>query len=250
MHLCGHECDKCRSSSVANMWTLVQVRLRCQKGIPPALRGRTWLYLSGGKVKKEQNQARFQVSQVSLSLLLSFFLPYFFGFWVPVHFQLSFYTTLGCLLTQNADVLNSAPDRTFSNDTHDSRMSFVCSARSWIISQGIPNGWMSSRKTCIDSFLFMKCSCHEEDTGRRLLCRALDFNAKCWPLFCWVSVLQAAGLVPGSKGLHTVQTRGGILPGSGPHRCCAAHAHACRGTPEWDMRQSLRVLEKNICNLV
>lgn len=170
------ECDKCRSSSVANMWTLVQVRLRCQKGIPPALRGRTWLYLSGGKVKKEQNQARFQVSQVSLSLLLSFFLPYFFGFWVPVHFQLSFYTTLGCLLTQNADVLNSAPDRTFSNDTHDSRMSFVCSARSWIISQGIPNGWMSSRKTCIDSFLFMKCSCHEEDTGRRLLCRALDFN--------------------------------------------------------------------------
>ncbi|MEQ2188507.1 hypothetical protein GOODEAATRI_015819 [Goodea atripinnis] len=27
----------------------VNVRLRCQKGIPPALRGRAWLYLSGGK---------------------------------------------------------------------------------------------------------------------------------------------------------------------------------------------------------
>ncbi|XP_056274843.1 TBC1 domain family member 10A-like [Pseudoliparis swirei] len=37
-----------------------KVRLRCQKGIPPALRGRAWLYLSGGKVKKEQNQGKFQ----------------------------------------------------------------------------------------------------------------------------------------------------------------------------------------------
>ncbi|XP_018524617.1 TBC1 domain family member 10A isoform X2 [Lates calcarifer] len=36
------------------------VRLRCQKGIPPALRGRAWLYLSGGKVKREQNQGKFQ----------------------------------------------------------------------------------------------------------------------------------------------------------------------------------------------
>ncbi|TRY92856.1 hypothetical protein DNTS_015609, partial [Danionella cerebrum] len=32
-----------------------KVRLRCQKGIPPSLRGRAWLYLSGGKVKREQN---------------------------------------------------------------------------------------------------------------------------------------------------------------------------------------------------
>ncbi|XP_041855820.1 TBC1 domain family member 10A-like [Melanotaenia boesemani] len=37
-----------------------KVRLRCQKGIPPALRGRAWLYLSGGKVKKEQNQGKFE----------------------------------------------------------------------------------------------------------------------------------------------------------------------------------------------
>ncbi|XP_075895198.1 TBC1 domain family member 10A-like [Nelusetta ayraudi] len=37
-----------------------KVRLRCQKGIPPALRGRAWLYLSGGKVKKEQNKGKFQ----------------------------------------------------------------------------------------------------------------------------------------------------------------------------------------------
>ncbi|XP_036383800.1 TBC1 domain family member 10A-like [Megalops cyprinoides] len=37
-----------------------KVRLRCQKGIPPALRGRAWLYLSGGKVKKEQNRGKFE----------------------------------------------------------------------------------------------------------------------------------------------------------------------------------------------
>nr|XP_055064887.1 TBC1 domain family member 10A [Misgurnus anguillicaudatus] len=37
-----------------------KVKFRCQKGIPPSLRGRAWLYLSGGKVKKEQNQAKFQ----------------------------------------------------------------------------------------------------------------------------------------------------------------------------------------------
>uniref|UniRef100_A0AAY4A6V9 Rab-GAP TBC domain-containing protein n=1 Tax=Denticeps clupeoides TaxID=299321 RepID=A0AAY4A6V9_9TELE len=37
-----------------------KVKFRCQKGIPPSLRGRAWLYLCGGKVKKEQNQGRFQ----------------------------------------------------------------------------------------------------------------------------------------------------------------------------------------------
>lgn len=37
-----------------------KVRLRCQKGIPPSLRGRAWLYLSGGKVKREQNLQKFQ----------------------------------------------------------------------------------------------------------------------------------------------------------------------------------------------
>ncbi|KTF71195.1 hypothetical protein cypCar_00044422 [Cyprinus carpio] len=36
-----------------------KVRLRCQKGIPPSLRGRAWLYLSGGKVKREQNCGKF-----------------------------------------------------------------------------------------------------------------------------------------------------------------------------------------------
>lgn len=45
-----------------------QVRLRCQKGIPPALRGRAWLYLSGGKVKREQNHGKFQVRNLPLSL--------------------------------------------------------------------------------------------------------------------------------------------------------------------------------------
>uniref|UniRef100_A0A8C9EHM3 Rab-GAP TBC domain-containing protein n=1 Tax=Pavo cristatus TaxID=9049 RepID=A0A8C9EHM3_PAVCR len=34
----------------------VSIRLRCQKGIPPSLRGRAWQYLSGSKVKLEQNE--------------------------------------------------------------------------------------------------------------------------------------------------------------------------------------------------
>lgn len=46
-----------------------QVRLRCQKGIPPSLRGRAWLYLSGGKVKREQNVGKFNVSQSGLHIL-------------------------------------------------------------------------------------------------------------------------------------------------------------------------------------
>ncbi|XP_063051581.1 uncharacterized protein LOC134446199 [Engraulis encrasicolus] len=37
-----------------------KVRLRCQKGIPPSLRGRAWLYLCGGKVKREQNKGKFK----------------------------------------------------------------------------------------------------------------------------------------------------------------------------------------------
>lgn len=48
--------------------SVAQVRLRCQKGIPPSLRGRAWLFLSGGKVKKEQNQGKFQVREISISL--------------------------------------------------------------------------------------------------------------------------------------------------------------------------------------
>ncbi|XP_054613450.1 TBC1 domain family member 10A-like [Dunckerocampus dactyliophorus] len=37
-----------------------KVKERCQKGIPPSLRGRAWLYLTGGKVKGEQNRGKFQ----------------------------------------------------------------------------------------------------------------------------------------------------------------------------------------------
>uniref|UniRef100_A0A8D0LCD0 TBC1 domain family member 10A n=1 Tax=Sphenodon punctatus TaxID=8508 RepID=A0A8D0LCD0_SPHPU len=36
-----------------------KIRLRCQKGIPPSLRGRAWQYLCGGKVKLEQNAGKF-----------------------------------------------------------------------------------------------------------------------------------------------------------------------------------------------
>ncbi|XP_072921770.1 TBC1 domain family member 10A [Hemitrygon akajei] len=38
-----------------------KVKLRCQKGIPPSLRGRAWQYLSGSKVKMEQNHGKFDV---------------------------------------------------------------------------------------------------------------------------------------------------------------------------------------------
>ncbi|KAL0965605.1 hypothetical protein UPYG_G00283460 [Umbra pygmaea] len=37
-----------------------KLKLRCQKGIPPSLRGRAWLYLSGGKVKREQHRGTFE----------------------------------------------------------------------------------------------------------------------------------------------------------------------------------------------
>lgn len=50
-----------------------QIRLRCQKGIPPSLRGRAWQYLSGGKVKLQQNPGKFDVSCPSFTLL---FLPH------------------------------------------------------------------------------------------------------------------------------------------------------------------------------
>ncbi|KAG8521248.1 TBC1 domain family member 10A [Galemys pyrenaicus] len=36
-----------------------KIRLRCQKGIPPSLRGRAWQYLSGSKVKLQQNSEKF-----------------------------------------------------------------------------------------------------------------------------------------------------------------------------------------------
>uniref|UniRef100_V9K9G6 TBC1 domain family member 10A n=1 Tax=Callorhinchus milii TaxID=7868 RepID=V9K9G6_CALMI len=37
-----------------------KAKLRCQKGIPPSLRGRAWQYLSGSKVKMEQNHGKFE----------------------------------------------------------------------------------------------------------------------------------------------------------------------------------------------
>lgn len=69
---------------------VAQVRLRCQKGIPPALRGRAWLYLSGGKVKKEQNRGKFQVLQLLLSLPSHSFFHVIFG----VHFIFEFHFKL------------------------------------------------------------------------------------------------------------------------------------------------------------
>ncbi|XP_043921524.1 TBC1 domain family member 10A [Protopterus annectens] len=37
-----------------------KIQLRCQKGIPPSVRGRAWQYLSGSKVKMEQNKGKFE----------------------------------------------------------------------------------------------------------------------------------------------------------------------------------------------
>lgn len=57
-------------------------------------------------------------------------------------------------------------------------------------------------------------------------------TADWWHLICWSVFFyppQAAGPVSCSKGLHFIQTRGGILSGSGSHCCCAAHAYACWG---------------------
>ncbi|XP_010357876.1 TBC1 domain family member 10A [Rhinopithecus roxellana] len=42
-----------------------KIRLRCQKGIPPSLRGRAWQYLSGGKVKLQQNPGKFEELDMS-----------------------------------------------------------------------------------------------------------------------------------------------------------------------------------------
>ncbi|XP_074062436.1 TBC1 domain family member 10A isoform X2 [Macrotis lagotis] len=42
-----------------------KIRLRCQKGIPPSLRGRAWQYLSGGKVKLQQNPGKFDELDLS-----------------------------------------------------------------------------------------------------------------------------------------------------------------------------------------
>ncbi|XP_068096587.1 TBC1 domain family member 10A [Hyperolius riggenbachi] len=36
-----------------------KIKLRCQKGIPPSLRGRAWQYLSGSRVKMDQNPEKF-----------------------------------------------------------------------------------------------------------------------------------------------------------------------------------------------
>ncbi|XP_070619110.1 TBC1 domain family member 10A [Erythrolamprus reginae] len=43
-----------------------KIRLRCQKGIPPSLRGRAWQYLSGGKIKLEQNVGKFDELDVAV----------------------------------------------------------------------------------------------------------------------------------------------------------------------------------------
>ncbi|KAM8962099.1 TBC1 domain family member 10A [Pelodytes ibericus] len=37
-----------------------KIKIRCQKGIPPSLRGRAWQYLSGSRVKMDQNHDKFR----------------------------------------------------------------------------------------------------------------------------------------------------------------------------------------------
>ncbi|KAG9353930.1 hypothetical protein JZ751_012054 [Albula glossodonta] len=56
-----------------------KVKLRCQKGIPPSLRGRAWLYLSGGKVKREQNPGKFQDAFWGLVQICEKYLPGYYS---------------------------------------------------------------------------------------------------------------------------------------------------------------------------
>lgn len=116
----------------------------------------------------------------------------------------------------------------------------MCHVRSWIASQETPNGLMSSRKTSIVSFPSMRCLCRGEDTGKLRLSGMFHVSDRgaadyvvCQPgavltVVCCDPV-QAEGPVPCSQGVHAVPTGGGLLPGSGSHCCCVAHAHACGG---------------------
>lgn len=77
----------------------------------------------------------------------------------------------------------------------------------------------------------------------------LVFLSKMCILVCCVNILQsstltlmmvcvleqATGSLPGVEGIHPVQTRGGLLPGSGSYSSSASHAHAGRGKqqPPW-----------------
>lgn len=60
----------------------------------------------------------------------------------------------------------------------------------------------------------------------RRVCRAefMDIN-----MFSVCSYVQAAGPVQCAQGLHSASARGGLLSGSGSHRCCAPHAYASGG---------------------
>lgn len=104
---------------------------RCQKGIPPSLRGRAWLYLTGGKVKREQNLGKFQVSLM---------------FVICVEF---FKYRVGNVLKMSV-----------------CSMSII---RSCTVSQETLNGSILLRGTSIDSSPSMKCFQQEEVTGERCL---------------------------------------------------------------------------------
>ncbi|XP_060166780.1 TBC1 domain family member 10A isoform X3 [Globicephala melas] len=56
-----------------------KIRLRCQKGIPPSLRGRAWQYLSGGKVKLQQNPGKFDQAFWCLVQICEKYLPGYYS---------------------------------------------------------------------------------------------------------------------------------------------------------------------------
>lgn len=170
---------------------VVQVRLRSQKGIPPALRGRAWLYLSGGKVKREQNQGKFQVRELLISFppYSSLYAEFDLKLWLftrvtssfeipadlwPVHFlNWSIYsrkwTVVQWLIIKLKPflvLLNTVLLQCCYCAIKRSSISSMCFARSWTASRGNPNGLMWLRKTSIDSFLSMRCLCRGEDTGK------------------------------------------------------------------------------------
>lgn len=174
-----------------------QVKERCQKGIPPSLRGRAWLYLTGGKVKREQNAGKYQVSHRS-----------------------DWYKEL---LVKRAHVrLEKAQMWPIS---YGNPAVFF---RSCWASREIQPGSTLLSGTSIGSFPSTKCFPPEEVTGERPRrdARGVREDRVTGALR---PCPQAAGPLRRPEGLQSVPPRRGLLPGSGSRRCRSPDAHASRG---------------------
>lgn len=135
----------------------------------------------------------------------------------------------------------------------------------WTHSRLCRAGWMWSRETWTDSFRSTRCSCRRMDTGTRparrnssplanysglidLVLAVLFRLYFCFATFtlsiiklavrfilimmwgCMYMYMQAAWVVWSAKGLYTIQTKRGLLPGTGACCCCTPDEHANWGT--------------------